>query len=175
MQVREYKPNDSKAVQTIWQKAFAGPPWYENLSHEEMERRWQACCKKNGFGCLLMQHDEKIVGFISWHTPTIDELIEERGQALATFATQCGRSVVWLEVTCTDPDFQKKGVARTMREYALSKFQQSNGFLLLTRHREDNIPIINLSRSMGFLPVGIKVPSSQVHGIHHEYWYLKCT
>lgn len=62
MQVREYKPNDSKAVQVIWQKAFAGPPWYENLGHEEMERRWQACCKKMVLGACSCNTTKKLSG-----------------------------------------------------------------------------------------------------------------
>lgn len=172
MKIREYQPTDSAAVQSVWQRAFASPPWYERLDQEEMARRWQACCKKRGFGCLLMEHDGQVVGFISWDTPTSEELAYEHGPTLAAFASKFERPIVWLRIICTDPAFLRQGVARRLRECAVSKFRDGTYISLwLTRHREDNTAIINLSRSMGFMPTGIRIPSSQLMGLYHEYWY----
>lgn len=137
--------------------------------------RWQACCNKPGFECLVTEHDGLVVGFLSWCTPTLEELKKERGSELAVFAAKYRLPIVWLEVICADPDYQRQGIARRLREDAIYSFQDRvcGGMvcLWLTRHREDNIPIIRLSQSMGFRPVGIRVPSSQVPGLHHEYWY----
>lgn len=169
MKIRKYESDDLLAVRSIWQRAFAGFPWYENLSHEEMVIRWQACCDRPGFKCLVMEHDGRVVGFISWDTPTLENLAKERGPELAAFAAKFGSPIVWLEVICADPDCQRQGIARKLRERVTYLFKEE--FIFLTRHRDDNIPIINLSISMGFLRVGIRMPSSQVTGLHHEYWY----
>lgn len=173
MKTREYQPIDAAMVQLIWQRAFAGPPWHEQLDDQEMQKRWQACCNKKGFGCLVMEHDGQVVGFICWNIPTLKELAKKRGSALAAFAAKFQQPVVWLEVICANLDYQRQGIARKLREDAISIFVgKFYDCLLLTRHREDNIPVINLSKSMEFEPTGIKVPSSQVPGLYHEYWYL---
>jgi hypothetical protein len=43
--------------------------------------------------------------------------------------------------------------------------------LILTRMRNDNLPILKIADRLGFQRTGIKIPSRQP-GTFHEYWYL---
>lgn len=170
--IREYREDDLVAVEEVYRLAFAGPPWHEQLSEEEVARRWQKCISERGFGCLVAEIGGQVIGFTCWDEPTLAGLAKERGQALADFAARRGRPVVWLRETCVAPDYQGQGVARRLKSaVVLNVSGMARSYLALTRMRDDNTGIIRLNELFGFRRTGIRVPSSQVPGLFHEYWY----
>ncbi len=104
---------------------------------------------------------------------TIKELNIERGKVLVDFAKKFnGYKLIWLRETCVSPEFQNLGIGTLLKQSIFTNLNDAViSTLLLTRMREDNLPIISINKKLGFQPTGIKVLSSQVLGIFHEYWY----
>ncbi len=173
MKIREYTVNDVIGIEIIYRKAFSGFPWYEDLSIKEVKRRWNIQRLKSGFKCLVAEIDGQVVGATWWNSMTIEELNNERGGILGVFPKKfVGCKLIWLRETCVSPEFQNLGVGTLLKQdifIHLSDIGKST--LLLTRMREDNFPIISINKKLGFQQTGIKVPSSQIVGIFHEYWF----
>lgn len=180
--IRPYLQGDQKAILRVYRAAFAGPPWHETLSEDEVLRRWTESRAKTGFSCLVAEQDSTIVGATWWNTLTIEELRQERGDMLADFAHTprsaprwaCPpKTIVWIRETIVIPDAQRRGVARTLKTHVLNMLRYlPKPVLVLTRMRDDNVAIVQTNTHLGFLRTGIRVPSSQRRDIAHEYWYM---
>lgn len=175
MNIREYKAEDSGGVQEVYRRAFAGPPWCEQLSDEEVARRWQFCLTRRGFSCLVAEMIGQIIGFTCFDTPTLLELEQERGEALAKFTSASGqKQIVWIRETCVTTKFQGKSLARVLKEVAWARLCNSQtSTIVLTRMRDDNIRIIHLNETLGFRRTGIRMPDRLVPSVFQEYWYRK--
>lgn len=173
MKIRDFLENDVDKIQAIYQQAFTGWPWYEYLSAQEVGRRWEIQRVKFGFGCLVAEISKQIVGATWWDIISPEQLLIERGVELADFVNKLpGHDLVWLRETCVNPEFQSRGIASLLKKEAMARLESFNkSTLLLTRMREDNVVIISINTNLGFNRTGIKVPSSQVTGVFHEYWY----
>jgi len=171
--IRTYHEADRAVVQAIYQAAFAGPPWYEQLTKEEVARRWERCTSRRGFDCLVAEIERQAIGFTCWDRPTISELTAERGAELGGFVEASGAvAIIWWRETCVLPAFQKRGIATSLKESIWGWWRlASSPTIVLTRMRQDNAYIIRRNELLGFKSTGIKVPSSQVPGLFHEYWY----
>lgn len=177
MNIRKFAEKDTLSVQVIYRLAFASFPWYEDLSNEEIEKRWKIQQAKPGFECLIADEHNEIVGAIWWDKPTIDELCFERGEPITQFAKQkkrMGNLLIWVRESIVSPIHQGRGVGSQLRvaflESVLNRCEK--GVLILTRMRDDNLPIIKIAKKSGFLRTGIRTPSSQKSGVFHEYWYF---
>lgn len=173
--VRDCIEGDERAVRRIYQGAFAGFPWYETLSRKEVYRRWKNYRRKRGSRAIVAERGGEIIGALLWDTPTLDELRVERGERLARFAeAHLGRKtpLIWEREVFVSPDAQKHGVGTKLRRSFLDELRETATVLVLTRMRNDNLPIIHIARMFGFSRTGIKVPSSQVPETFHEYWFL---
>lgn len=175
MNIREYRAEDSGGVQEVYQRAFAGLPWYEQLSDEEVARRWLACSTRRGFFCLVAEAVGQVIGFTCFDTPTLPELEQERGEALAKFTSASGQErVVWIRETCVTPEFQGKSLARVLKEAAWSKLcDDKKSAIVLTRMRDDNTRIIHLNETLGFRRTGIRLPDGLIPSVFQEYWYRR--
>lgn len=175
MKIREFHEEDVTKIQSIYQEAFKGFPWYENLSIEEVNRRWKMQSDKPGSNCLVAEIGQEIVGATWWDRITREQLLNERGEALVEFVKGfSGCDLVWLRETCVSPKFQGQGIAYALKQEVIEILGKSKKLILvLTRMREDNIGIISINTNLGFKQIGIKVPSSQIEGLFHEYWYKK--
>lgn len=180
MIIRTLNSRDWAAIGKILPAAFAGSPWYENLSHEEVTRRLESIQAKRGLAGLVAEEADVVFGTSLWDTPTILELESERGKALANFATEKSRSasgkqvvLVWARETLVHPKYQGQGVASALKKTFITRLGIEDGFLILTRMREDNRPIIAVNKRLGFNRTGIRTESSQKAGVFHEYWYLE--
>lgn len=173
--IREFLEKDVLSIQTIYREAFKGFPWFENLTDEEVQIRWQRQSTKKCFSCVVAEVDERLVGATWWDTISPEQLLVERGIRLADFVGNFyGFDLVWLRETCVRPKYQGQGIAQALKLAVIGKLAILNKpILLLTRMREDNLPIISINRKLGFKRTGIKVPSSQIAGVYHEYWYKK--
>jgi RimJ/RimL family protein N-acetyltransferase len=166
-------------VATIYQAAFAGPPWREQLSFEEAMRRVEAHAEQKGFGAFLAHdHTQKIIGALWYDIVDITELREKKGNALADFTNNLSalhsiQRIIFTQDTIVDPTHQGKGIASKLKDTyikALSKASLNSG-IILTRHRDDNTGIIRTSEKHGFTRTGIRTPSSQNPKLSHEFWY----
>lgn len=174
MKIRNYKKEDDKKIMRVYQKAFTGFPWFENLSNEEVKRRWNEHKTKQGFRCLVVEERNRIVGATWWDTPTLEELRLERGDKLADFVQKkASKFIVWIRETCVDPVFQGREIGKKLKYRALEEIRRSKlHWIILTRLRDDNSPITRLNSLLGFQRTGIRMLSSQKNNIFHEYWYL---
>jgi len=175
MIIRKFQNSDAERIKVIYQLAFAGYPWFENLSQEEVNLRWQTQSARRGFTCLVAEIDNEVVGATWYDIITLEELRLERGDDLANFAENfSGCDIVWLRETCVHPEFHGRGIARALKEAVIASIQQINQpRLLLTRMREDNYAIIKINISLGFTRTMIKMPCSLTKGKFHEHWYKK--
>ena len=179
MIIRTLNAGDWEAVREILPAAFAGFPWYEDLSSEEVRRRIEIQRTKRGFSGLIAREGGMIVGASWWDSPTFKELGTERGVDLANFAAQkvsaTGSHVtlIWGRETIVDPSYQGRGIASALKKAFVERLSREGGFLVLTRMREDNRPIIAVNKKLGFVPTGIRIKSSQIPSVFHEYWYLE--
>lgn len=163
----------------IYSQAFAGYPWFEDISIEVARQRILENVGFKGFSGFVAFQDEKMAG-LSWlDTPELEALIQRgRNDHLQEFIDKMVDDrgqvpLIYVRDTLVKPEFQGQGIASALKRYYLEFCSQKfeNGALMLTRHREDNIAIIKGSIRWGFQPTGVRVPTSADPSIHHEYWY----
>ena len=176
MGIRDLRLDDLSEVQRMYQAAFAGFPWYESLTPAEVEGRFKKQTQLPGFQGLVAIRDGSIAGAIWWESTSIEDLRQERGERLATFAQGLReyQNLIWEREVIVSPLFQGRGIGLALRQQFVQRVNiDYRSVLILTRMRDDNLPVIRIAERCGFLRTGIKVPSSQVLGLNHEYWYYK--
>ncbi|RJR30428.1 GNAT family N-acetyltransferase [Candidatus Microgenomates bacterium] len=166
----------------IYQRAFAGFPWYEDLSVEEIAKRIEADFVKPGFEGVWAINDKDHVIGASWYYPIDpDYLGQKRGEQLKAFAENKIREnnsmqLVWQSMTVVDPDFQGRGVGIYLKDQIDEMLHHkasvdARPILYLTRIRDDNTGSIRMNEVHEMQRTGISTPSSQVAGLSHHYWY----
>lgn len=177
MEIRLLQEKDWESLEKVYKRAFAGFPWYENLSKKEVRHRLDAQETKRGFSGLVAVEGGRVIGGIWWDNPTIAELATERGELLVQFASKeivgYESAVIWERELLVDPDYQGRGIATVLRQSFIGNLCQQGDFLILTRMRDDNIPTIRIAEKLGYRRTGIRVPSSQKSGVCHEFWFLE--
>jgi len=173
--------NRMPEMATVYKEAFAGFPWYEQLSIEETFNRVANNSEKAGFDAFLAfasDGSDQIVGGLWYDKPTLEELEKERGFELREFVELLGMNqstanIVWEREVLVKPGFQGLKIATNLRTLFISYVSQemSEGGVILTRMRDDNLPIIKVAENVGYQRTGIKVASSQNPSTKHEYWY----
>lgn len=176
MRIRTYVPDDLGAVQMLYIDAFAGFPWFENLTHEEIEQRMASDLSKDTFTCLVGEVDEEIVA-TSWGICLdLDELALERGQdlcdAIAEHAYQ--RRLFWERELIVHPKVQGQGLGGKIRTRFLDHVAELFApALLLTRMRDDNVGTLKIAMRLGFEPTGITRPAIEKPGAIHQFYMKK--
>lgn len=169
MDIRDLIASDLIELKRIYKEAFAGFPWYESLTEAEIEHRFSYY----PFDGLVATHNDLVVGAIWWDVLTIEQLKQARGEEMAKFAqTFSYEYLMWEREVMVSPQHQGQGIGLAIRQEFLKRVRvRHKSVLILTRMRDDNLPIIKIAECCGFLRTGIKTPSSQVPGLNHEYWY----
>ena len=181
----ETRPNTQKFKENIgdvtrmYREAFAGFPWYENLTEEQILKRLLSDMAKVGFESFVAEsEDGKIIGGLWFNKLTTETLRAERGDKLLEFAKKICKElgiidIVWERELMVKPDYQNKKIATRLRMTFLNylKQQYQNGVLVLTRMRDDNIGTLTIAEKLGYQRSGIRIPSSQDPKIFHEFWY----
>lgn len=173
MTIRPIVTADAQRIKIVYQHAFAGYPWFEDLSEDEVGDRWSVMIEKPGFSGLVAEVNDMAVGATWYDQPTIDGLAEERGSQLADFVRSLDtahRVLVWVRETVVHPAFQGKGIARRLKAESVKGLVE-RPCVLLTRMRSNNHAIIKLNRDQGMMPTGITLPCSLDNNHFHEYWY----
>lgn len=165
-------------IASVYKKAFAGFPWFENLSQEEVRLRLVNDVKKKTFECLLaIGQNAKVQGCLWFDDISIDMLRKERGQELVDFAQNFCKNhvvlkIVWEREIFVSPDWQRQKIASQLRSILISHLETGlKSVLLLTKMRDDNTGIIKIAEKLGFRRTGIRAPSSQIPDLFHEYWF----
>ena len=169
MEIRRLLDRDERSVQVVYRDAFLGPPWLEDIGVEEVGRRWREYRAKRGFDGRVALYHGDLVGAIWWDTPTPDDLRTVRGDARGAIVQSDAERIYWVRDTVVSRCRQGIGIGRELRSAFIAELPEDS--IALTRHRDDNTGIIRLSETMGFRRTGIRVPSSQIPGLFHEYWY----
>lgn len=167
--------NDAEIVANLIQKSFSGFPWYEVLSKEECFNRIKKDFqRKEFFGFLLFVEKNPVAA--NWVDQiSINQIMEQRGEKLASFAQNLGLSSIWWgRDLVVHPDYQRKGFGTQIRNHVLQNLKLTNsGEYIFTRMRHDNLGSIKICERLGYAKTEILVPSSQIVGLFHEYYYLK--
>jgi RimJ/RimL family protein N-acetyltransferase len=166
-------------IADMYQQAFAGYPWFEGLSDQEVARRLENHAEQTGFTVFVEQdHDGLVAGALWFDTPSTDAFGAERGEAAKNFAEQTQAeeelpTLVWEREVLVRPEAQGRGMATRLRADMLAYLgnKYPDGALVMTRMRDDNIGIIKIAERLGYARTGIRIPSSQAAGLFHEYWY----
>lgn len=163
----------------MYQEAFAGFPWFEDLSTEEVAKRLSSSITKDGFESFVAENEsEEIIGALWFDTPSFEQLQTERGEKLAGFVRNIYETtghceLVWERELMVRPDYQRQRIATRLRMTFLTYLsgKYPNGVLVLTRMRDDNIGTLKIAQELGYRRTGIRMPSSQDPNIYHEFWY----
>ncbi len=171
----EKTDNDTKIIADLIQKSFSSFPWYENLSKEECLKRILNDFKRTEFfGYLLYAKGNAIAA--NWIDQiSVKQITEQRGKNLADFVKNLNITNVWWgRDLVVHPDYQMNGIGTKIRSYVLKYFRLTNcGEYIFTRMRQDNLGSIKICEKLGYSKTGILVPSSQILGLFHEYYFLK--
>jgi RimJ/RimL family protein N-acetyltransferase len=168
-------------VASMYKDAFAGYPWFENLTFDEAFKRVNDHASREGFEAFIAEAYDgsgEIVGGLWYDKLSIDELHQERGRELASLAQELQKQheasdVIWEREVLVKPSYQGQKIATRLRTAFLAYLGEDlvNGGIVLTRMRDDNYAIIKVAEAVGFQRTGIKLPSSQNPTTQHEYWY----
>ena len=162
-------------VAQIYQAAFAGYPWFEPLTIEEVLQRLEPLFVKPGFtGCVVVG-DGRIVA-AHWHDIiSIGQLRKDRGDELAQWVIGNGYDeglLIWERELIVDPEYQRKGLAHQLRnEFLQHLIGYRTPLLVLTRLREDNFGSIKSAQTINMFDTGVTKPASQAP-LKHHYWAL---
>jgi RimJ/RimL family protein N-acetyltransferase len=174
MKIRAYRESDVRAILETYQRAFAGYPWFEDLSDEEILRRWTRDSSQPNFCCFVAEYDGLAVGTLYGNEMNISSLQYERGEKLENFvAMNYGEyKIFWEREVIVNPSHQGKGIAASLRRSLLDFLRQKlEKTIILTRMRSDNFAIMKVASKVGYEMIEITLPSSQKEGVFHRYWY----
>ncbi|MCX6712588.1 MAG: hypothetical protein NTY66_00055, partial [Candidatus Vogelbacteria bacterium] len=110
--IRDLVPTDVPDILEMYREAFRGYPWFEQLSPETVKERWTSNSLQPDFRCIVVSLDDKqVAGAAWWNSMDQDLLRQERGEELATFATENfpGWPLIWEREVMVFPAFQGKG------------------------------------------------------------------
>jgi GNAT superfamily N-acetyltransferase len=174
--VRSLKETDVNQLVAITGRAFAGYPWYEELSEETLRRRWETQRNFPGFRCLVCENDAAELAGGHWSDQiSLSRLETERGGLLAMWARENAAEspIVWERELVVEPELQNRGLGKLLRgEFLREVHVRLTHALILTRLREDNFPSIKGAVFHGYEKTGLAVPASQ-KPLRHEYWYKR--
>jgi GNAT superfamily N-acetyltransferase len=177
-------PQFEQTIQ-VYKDAFAGYPWFEDLTAEQVQRRIENDLSRPGFeGVWFIDENLDLLGASWYYDINLDQIKAERGEALATFAQTTINEhginhVVWHSMTAVAPKYQRLGIGREIKKVVFQDLQtvadSSGPILYLTRIRGDNFGSQGMNREF-LSTTGIKIAASKTNpnqpdGIMHEYWY----
>lgn len=166
-------------ISTIYQQAFKGEPWNEQLEDDEVHSRIDKHMGMSGFRShLSFDQSGRVTGALWYDTPTVAQLEAERGAELAAFARAFldehdDTQLVWEREIIVDPESQRQGIASRLRAGFLEEVQSEflHGTLVLTRMRCNNDAIMKIARRFGYLQTGITEPCTLDANYYHEFWF----
>lgn len=166
-------------IYKIYSQAFAGYPWFEDLSIETVKERVQEHIEKTGFELVTIEDDGELVG-TTWLYEDTDAGVKSKKNGEDLLRAICELreasgvySIVYICETIVSPDNQGKGIASKLKEKSLDllSLKYPEGVIAYTRMRNDNHGIVKINTRAGLVRSGVTVPSSSNPDVLHEYWY----
>lgn len=183
--VVENRPNTQRFIEKIeevsvmYQEAYKGDPWNEDLTYVEVYNRVQKDIARDTFEAFTAETPEgKVVGALWFDEISLDRLEQERGENLAVFAKNLSEqtgvtTAVWERDLMVKPDHQGQHIGTRLRvafnAYLAEKYPE--GVMLLTRMRDDNPGTIRSAEKLGYQKTGVRIQSSKWPDLYHDYWY----
>lgn len=168
-------------VATVYRNAFANPPWSLAWSQEHAEQLIQDAMSHEGFEAFFaLGAEEKVLGAFWYYPMQLSRITQELTKPVAQFAKNLVETndlslIVYNKAIFVDPDCQDKGIGKQLRALGMSAAPRLYGdqhrILWLTRHREDNPKIIQLSEKMGFTDSGLRMPSESSAMFVNRFYY----
>lgn len=174
MQMRDLAYPDFEKLIVLYQDAFSGFPWFENLSEAAVRARLEKIFSFPGFRGIVLEKDGQIIGAELWDELSLERLGKERGSELADWAkNNLWNVLLWERELMVAQEHQCNGYSKLLRGQFLVEVSKLYGeSLVLTRLREDNIGTIKCALHYGYSKTGVWSPASQAP-LKHEYWYRK--
>lgn len=178
--IRSFRAADVDAICAAYRQAFAGAPWFENLTDEQISERWRKSFNHFGFAALVALDHGVVVGSHWWEVTHVLELAKNWNHELAHFArdfvacrlTRPIGDIIWERHLSVLPAAQRRGVGTMLRRAFVDRLSRCPGdFLVLTRMRSDNTPALRTAEKVGFQRTGVVAPSRSAPGVNHEFWY----
>jgi len=186
--IRSFEEKDAGAIRFAYKQAFAGAPWFENLTDEQVMERWLKCYRHFGFAALVAFEHENLVGSHWRELMNVAEVAATWGNGLGRFAfdflrrqAPCppelmtvhpGGDIIWERHLSVLPTAQGKGVGTMLRRAFIERLSREPGnFLVLTRMRADNAASIRTAEKIGFVRTGVVMSSRSTPGVNHEFWF----
>ncbi|MGI5841513.1 MAG: hypothetical protein ACOX6N_04825 [Patescibacteria group bacterium] len=174
-----YPERKREELVKVYQAAFRGHPWYENLSVQEVNSRLDSDFSRIGFNSFLAEDSEGFVmGGLWYDTPTLEDVRRQRGEELASYTQKLMeetgiKNIVWERELMVDPKHQGQGLGTNLRETFLLHLscRFPDGVLILTRMKEDNYATLRIAEKLQYQDTGIRIESSVFKGQFHQYWY----
>ncbi len=164
----------SKAnLTSLIKDAFLSPPWCEDLSEEECQKRATNILNKRAIQCFSAEIAGRVVGVILTDTVALEDLRQERGVDLYNWALKMQwENIGWGRESLILREYQSMGIGSILREKVMDHIAQTRIYSgLLTRMRDDNIRVIKIAEKFGYIRTGVRVKSSLGENIWHEFWY----
>jgi hypothetical protein len=178
--ISPFHTRETAAVKDLYRKSFAGPPWNENLTGEEIDRRWAYSLARDGFVCRIAKDSLGRLAGVMWlDTPTDEFVASERGPHLLNRVREIhpDAPIVWCRDTMVSMRHTGRGVAKLLKleEFpkviaAIKKSQGVDAVICVTRMRDDNPAIISINERLGFQRSGIRHRCSSNPRESHEFW-----
>jgi len=131
-------------------------------------------------GAVFAKNGEEIVGMTTWKNIPLQNLVHAfeyptTSPQLIDYVQRLRNTsgisdLVRLISTVVAPDEHEKGIGTALRRTAIQEItkQHQNGAIVLTDHQRNNKPIIQSSRSLGF----VHSPITWSKGEPWDMWYL---
>ena len=176
--IRPFDKADVADIRLVYKQAFAGAPWFEKLTDEQVRERWLKSYHQAGFAALVALNHKDIVGSHWRERASWSQIAEEWGDELGRFACDflqrepANAEIIWERHLSVQPGWHDCGIGTRLRRAFLDELGCLPGdFLVLTRMRTDNIASIRTAEKVGFLRTGVEKQSRSTPQTKHEFWY----
>lgn len=133
----------------VYKKAFAGPPYFENFTDQEVAEIMRELVFGNSGFCSVLVYSDKIIGLSGGFRVSIDEkisaLMRERG-------FRDIESYFYIAELAVLENFRKKGFGNLLVEDMLKAVQEKRTFKnIIVRTQAEGSNALNIFKSQGLL------------------------
>lgn len=177
----EFKDKIDDFTDVFADALFRTPPYSGFLlDYRQTRKRLFDEANEEGFVAFIAERNAKLIaantyGVYPNPTEFLQKVLVMEQEKIFDFLTNHQKdnmSIDWASRLFTHPDFQRKGVGSSLRQFALThlRVMYPEGLLLFTGHVDTNTNILKISQKMGLLYSGIHVSGEEGHPGYDYYW-----